>query len=436
MADVQSRRFYRPVTAVVAFVLMLAMLLAAVGVIAYRQHSRLRGEALMSRGELAALLAARRGVGSDLMAVAARYLPDEDPGVQALGAQVDALAAPGTMADLARADKALGAAAAALLERLAALEDVRRSDRDALYVQQMLPQALARTAQDVKGAGYNQEAAAFNAALDSLTGRIARIAGVRPMAPFEVSDGDQGERFAIPADHALTPFRQAGAPQPVQDSALLLSQQTQRDIRTLDGRLREGADLSVAVVTRHFLGGAQPQDAAQALLDAREGGGRTVLLLLAVAEERYAVAVGGGVTSLLPQETIRTLATARLSAPFKAGAYDAAVGDFLRAMAGQVDAAGGGEIDTRDLFLPPAAATPEPAPGRDATPWRPPERAARRDADHDGTGWSLGKVVFIAIALYVVFGRGKRKGKRGGCASLAWLFLIFALAGMADIFVR
>lgn len=222
----------------------------------------------------------------------------------------------------------------------------------------------------------------------------------------------------------------------VTDSALVLSDQTSRDIATLNRRLQDAAGVSIAVVTRHFLDGAQPQAQAEAMLRDREDGRNTILLLLVIGEERFAVAVGGDARRLLPAEAVASLASMRLTQPFNDRAYDQAVGAFLTGVAAQIGSAAGESIDTHDLFGATAAPTVQPqgVPRTEIEDWL--ERIRpQRERDTEGvsdTSISIGRVVFILAALYFIFGRNARKGRRGGCSSLIWVLIIFSIAGGFD----
>ncbi len=224
----------------------------------------------------------------------------------------------------------------------------------------------------------------------------------------------------------------------VTDSTLALQEDTVQDILTLNRRLEDAAEVSLAVVTRHFLDGGQPQPVADALRAGRDDAEDTILLLLVLGEERYAVSVGVHAARLLPGETLDSLITARLAPPFAARAYDQAVGDFLVGVARQIAAASGESINTQDLFgaqpAPAATSTPE-NDTNPVTEWL--ERVIPREykTEEGGrTALNIGRIAFVVIALYFVFGRGDRKGRRGGCSSLIWLLVILSIAGGAGFF--
>ena len=92
----------------------------------------------------------------------------------------------------------------------------------------------------------------------------------------------------------------------VNDDAGVLSEQTAADIGQLNTAARS-ADISFVVATRHFLGGADAQAYCDGLFEAWKLDRKTVLVLLVIGEERYAVAVGQGVRDMIGQEQINSL---------------------------------------------------------------------------------------------------------------------------------
>ena len=101
----------------------------------------------------------------------------------------------------------------------------------------------------------------------------------------------------------------------VNDDAGVLSEQTAADIGQLNTAARS-ADISFVVATRHFLGGADAQAYCDGLFEAWKLDRKTVLVLLVIGEERYAVAVGQGVRDMIGQEQINSLLAAKLRAPY------------------------------------------------------------------------------------------------------------------------
>ena len=88
----------------------------------------------------------------------------------------------------------------------------------------------------------------------------------------------------------------------VNDDAGVLSEQTAADIEQLNTAARS-ADISFAVATRHFLGGADAQAYCDGLFEAWKLDQKTVLVLLVIGEERYAVAVGQGARDMMTRRS-------------------------------------------------------------------------------------------------------------------------------------
>ena len=136
----------------------------------------------------------------------------------------------------------------------------------------------------------------------------------------------------------------------VNDDAGVLSEQTAADIEQLNTAARS-ADISFVVATRHFLGDADAQTYCDGLFEAWKLDQKTVLVLLVIGEERYAVAVGQGVRDMIGQEQINSLLAAKLRAPYLNDRnYDGAVGDFLLALTAQAAKSRGVTVKISGLF--------------------------------------------------------------------------------------
>ena len=227
----------------------------------------------------------------------------------------------------------------------------------------------------------------------------------------------------------------------VNDDAGVLSEQTAADIEQLNTAARS-ADISFAVATRHFLGGADAQTYCDGLFEAWKLDQKTVLVLLVIGEERYAVAVGQGVRDMIGQEQINSLLAAKLRAPYLNDRnYDGAVGDFLLALTAQAAKSRGVTVKTSGLFgsAQESASVTQPAVSDqtndsswynwtgdwwngffstdDTEYYQASDTAAyaRKESHYEdeNTGFSLGKLIFFAVVLMIISNRRKAKGKSG-----------------------
>ncbi|MGI6690896.1 MAG: TPM domain-containing protein [Christensenellales bacterium] len=247
----------------------------------------------------------------------------------------------------------------------------------------------------------------------------------------------------------LTMAAGAYAAQPsVQDSALVLSEETARDIAELSRRLDKAAGIKAAVMTRHFLDGAAVAQYAGQALAQSEDSDNTILLLMVIGEERYAAVAGSQVQPYLEQSTLDSLLSTQFRTPFMARDYDEAAASFLLTAARVIANGAGERLSADGLFgalEQPATQIPASRPlfgadwlhdiigeiGLDSERFPGSDNAVRRSVEGD-TGWNAGKVIFTGLVLYFLFGRKKgKRGARRGCGPLGWIIGLF---GFTKIF--
>ena len=166
--------------------ILCAMVLAAVAVClgAYRGWSSERDDALhtvSADGELASVLEERAMDAANLIVVASRHLPENDADLTSLKEVRAVLTdASATAADKTRADAQLTALAEKLAASLPLLDSVQGSARDQVYIA-TLTRTLSQGTDSA--AAYAAAAQRFNDRLaSSLTGRLAMLLGVEPLA--------------------------------------------------------------------------------------------------------------------------------------------------------------------------------------------------------------------------------------------------------------
>lgn len=230
----------------------------------------------------------------------------------------------------------------------------------------------------------------------------------------------------------------------VQDSAAVLKAETLRDLRELSRRSEAETGIALAVETRHFLGGADVQAYAARLLKGLSDPDNSLLLLMVIGEESYALAAGSGAERWLNAQARETLLSTRFRPAYLDRDYDRAlVGLFLSA-AERIAAAKGAEVRTNDLFgreAPAVTAAPTAAPrptykvidltgpnsilGESVRPQR--TDRPDRGRDDEDRGLSIGGIVILGLVLSMVFGRkGDRRGC--GCGPLGWILGAFGLS--------
>ena len=78
----------------------------------------------------------------------------------------------------------------------------------------------------------------------------------------------------------------------VTDLALVLGDETIRDLEKLNSRYEALTDGRIYLVTRHFLGGRDVNEYAEELFDAWKLQDQDVLMLMVIGEESYAMHLG------------------------------------------------------------------------------------------------------------------------------------------------
>ncbi|MBQ6803319.1 MAG: TPM domain-containing protein [Clostridia bacterium] len=202
----------------------------------------------------------------------------------------------------------------------------------------------------------------------------------------------------------------------VTDLAGVLGVATADDTALLSQRLKDAVDGEIYVVTRHFLGGAEPLEYGQYLFDAWELGEMDCLLLMVIGEEEYALILGNEAGKRLPLESQMTLLANSFRVEYLNREYDEAVGKFLPALSGQLARAAGEKIDVSGLFgKMTAEITPRPSAWNDLwngmfaqveeeeeSNWE--EEMAQEETK---TNWRT--VIIWGLVIYFLFIRKKKK---------------------------
>lgn len=234
----------------------------------------------------------------------------------------------------------------------------------------------------------------------------------------------------------------------VNDTAAVLSQRLMVEADQLDTLLHDHLGMGFVVLTKHFLGGADPQAYAQDMLDTHENHENLALLLMVVGEERYALALGEQVKSVLSSEKANSLLSNHFRKAFLVDRdYDQATAGMLLALSQQMQYAKGSSLPTNSYLLSFVGqkADAQPTPSLPAQPTRVPTgigswldsifvdpeesesyaQQYQQDAEmaYKGLpkGLSLFQIALIGYVLFRIFGR-TRDGRRKGCGPLGWIF--------------
>lgn len=214
------------------------------------------------------------------------------------------------------------------------------------------------------------------------------------------------------------------------DEAAVLSHHTLQEVAKLHELVIHDTGVGVYLATVDFFDGYAMNDYAQQLFDAWGLSDESILILLAVGEDKCTAVAGKDVK--LYAGTLSKLVAASLEPAFLAQDYDGAVNAFMPVLVDELNKRYDADVDLGGLFGVPES--------RSAINWV--ERFAREAEDHaaraqssvekrmersadDDDGFSLGKVILTFIFLSMIFGK---RGRRGcGCAPFAGLFGLWKL---------
>lgn len=221
------------------------------------------------------------------------------------------------------------------------------------------------------------------------------------------------------------PERQGGTT----DAAAVLSQSTLRDLAIYAQRLKDETDIDLFVVTVDFLDGETLSSYGEGLFAQWKLDDDSLMLLLAVGEDKFATFSGKDVTRRLSRQVQDKLLSTSLEGAFLRQAYDEAIASFIPALTQEINKAFDADVSVGGLFGQAGSESLSVEEWAD-------EWARRWDAAHDeepapdsvgdrvtredkSTGFSLGKVLLTVFLLMVIFGnfndRRGRHGRRRGC---------------------
>lgn len=232
----------------------------------------------------------------------------------------------------------------------------------------------------------------------------------------------------------------------VEDLAYVLSPELIAQVQQLDDWLHQRLNFRLHVITRDFLGGTDAQVYADALLEFKHGDD-SMLLLMVIGEERYALALGSRVAQLLDGSRGEHLLTSHFREPFlKDRDYDRALAAFLVQatihLAGQSNlspsldpvllsiAGMSGQVVAKSTAVPASEGSWLDSIFGNSFDLQ--EHAKRFEDDvyeaarPERGRLSLFQIALIGFILYKIFGK-KRKGG-GGCGPLSWIFGTWGLA--------
>lgn len=222
----------------------------------------------------------------------------------------------------------------------------------------------------------------------------------------------------------------------VNDAASVLDTTTIQDIQQLNQQMEKALDVSLRVETKDFLGGEQPAQYARALREGSDKADKTILLVMVIGEERYAVSIGSAAQAMLRQDAAENQLASSFRQAFLNREYSGAVNSVLTQWAAHMQKSSGNSFDAGRYETPVVKPTSRITNPLDSffREWDKSEQSARQyqeeahDAKEYKGGPSFWQIVIIGFVLYKIFGRNKYTDKRRGCGPLGWIFGTWGLS--------
>lgn len=214
----------------------------------------------------------------------------------------------------------------------------------------------------------------------------------------------------------------------VSDTAGVLDPGLISGIQALSRETQRALDIRLRVITRDFLGGAQAPAFAEETRLISDDPEQTILLVMVIGEERYALSMGSVPQALLGQDAVNNLLASTFRGPYLNRDYDSALKSMMGGLVARMQNASGKRLDSSGLFT---SAQPEPTQAIDPMDsfFRQRERSAdnarRYEEDAQDAGrsrLSLWQIALIGFILYKLFGKNRTTGKKRGCGPLGWIF--------------
>ena len=206
----------------------------------------------------------------------------------------------------------------------------------------------------------------------------------------------------------------------VTDLALVLGDETIRDLEKLNSRYEALTDGRIYLVTRHFLGGRDVNEYAEELFDAWKLQDQDVLMLMVIGEESYAMHLGKKASSALPRETLHAFFATHFHDAFMARAYDKAAGEVCIAALSRIADSQGKILNTAGLFGAGSAGRTlheyeQELSSLFSTFFEEEEQAEEHPSvlkEDKDTGISIWKILLIFFIVRAIFRKRKRKKRR------------------------
>ena len=233
--------------------------------------------------------------------------------------------------------------------------------------------------------------------------------------------------------------------QQINDSANLFSQETIVQTNSLIQTLKDKTDISLWIVTVHFLDSLNVSSYAQQLFHHWQLDDKALLVLLSPGEDTFSSYGGKKTSALLTSQMQQHLLSSFLEKPFLSFAYDQAIVNYTVGLGQQLekqlnialpsDWRAASQNTTPQLSQPKVQIpTPKVISSKE-------ENKASKGSSSEAEKINLGQIFFIVLFALILFGNKKQRkmatsagcfGWGCGCGPLGWLFALLGLSKFFD----
>jgi hypothetical protein len=413
----------KPWTAL-TFLLMIVMIAGSMGWGAVKHWSVERDNINTQLAALSNQLVKKVEIASNILTVASRHLSADSAIISTLSADIKVLKGNAGLSEKVKADLLFTKHMKDALSALEATDAGMETNFDYGYIKQRFPYDLENIQEDTIET-YRASVDQYNSGLTgSLSGSLARVFGISPIgnailvgSGIVLQEGfDKGNAVNIPSG--------------------LLSADTLNDIKSLNEQLKN-TGFHFVLAAQNFLGGQNIQAYAEELFTELSLDEKSIMLFMAIGEQRYFPVTGAEVKKKLRDDDVAMYLAKYLHTPFMNQQYDLAIGGFLLAAGSQIAENSNIKLDKAGLFGTQTVQT-TPATGwwndfflGSASNMQNTNTASTAEIKGNLIGFPT--IFIIGIILYMIFGRkhGNRRPHGCGCGPLGWIFGAF---GLADLF--
>ena len=224
----------------------------------------------------------------------------------------------------------------------------------------------------------------------------------------------------------------------VTDAAAVFSAETVTHLRDVIDDVRDETDVNLSIVTVDFLDGYTIDAYTQGLRETWQLTGNSMLLVIAVGEDRCTITLAGeGGDVLITPSAAQKLVGTYVEPAMLREDYNGAMHDFIPALLTELNKAYGTRLSA-DYFGMPAVTAEPILPSDWLADWTFQFSGAERQQEdyhhvtEEDDEISLGKIILTLVLLSIIFGKRGRRRMGCGCSPISRILAMFGLWRLWD----